>query len=280
MKKRLLAIIISLSIVLSFGTHLLAVENDFSLDIRSTEKPDYSVDVNSIFGPNSKLKDSTFVSFNILMISYNCYAYALGFTDKFYYPGELSGYSILGYDLDNVHCMDALADMVKHDLTDVFGFSCVKIQNDCPTSVGIWENVIAARMETKYQKTNMNENDYHFAKLTSDGWYHKPGRTGILKFKNAPSNSKVWTNEAYDAQYYEPSTYYNTPLRFILYKRNHSDTTYTWTGTHYHSGASHFYRYSYVCDGCGYSNMVWQELPCTGPTCNLPWSVNPDPVTE
>ena len=52
MKKRLLAIIISLSIVLSFGTHLLAVENDFSLDIRSTEKPDYSVDVNSIFGPN------------------------------------------------------------------------------------------------------------------------------------------------------------------------------------------------------------------------------------
>ena len=56
MKKRLLAIIISLSIVLSFGTHLLAVENDFSLDIRSTEKPDYSVDVNSIFGPNSKLK--------------------------------------------------------------------------------------------------------------------------------------------------------------------------------------------------------------------------------
>lgn len=86
------------------------------------------------------------------MISYNCYAYALGFTDKFYYPGELSGYSILGYDLDNVHCMDALADMVKHDLTDVFGFSCVKIQNDCPTSVGIWENVIAARMETKYQK--------------------------------------------------------------------------------------------------------------------------------
>ncbi len=25
---------------------------------------------------------------------------------------------------------------------------------------------------------------------------------------------------------------------------------------------------------------IWVESPCTGPHCNLPWSVNPDPVTE
>ena len=25
---------------------------------------------------------------------------------------------------------------------------------------------------------------------------------------------------------------------------------------------------------------TWVESPCTGPHCNLPWSVNPDPITE
>ncbi len=267
--KKIIAFVLLLSIFIFVGTNLTAIDvAQLSEDIVGATSSSrailceliYSIAYADLWDPKTIPK-------------YNCYAYAIGITSDEHDPGYFSGQTY-----DHLCIIGELAEVIKDDLK-VLGYNCIRIQNDCPNSIGIWENVIAVRKDTTLD--DGGRNDYHVAKLMSDGWYHKPGNTAILKFKNAPSNDVAWRNELYYFGRYYPSTVtYDSPLRFILYKRNHSDTTYTWTGEHYHSGASHFYRYSYVCDGCGYSNMVWQELPCTGPHCNLPWSVNPDPVTE
>lgn len=272
MKKRLLAIIVSLSIVLSFCTHLMATE---------------AVSVNAL---SYTLQQSTVYSWNeAAMKKYNCYAYVLGLTDKKYQPGSFSGKTYAGYEVgrdpnaayDPIFYLDVTADMIVHDLTDGFGYGCVKLQVDCPASLGNWKSVIALRMETKYN--TIDDNDFHVAKLTADGWLHKPGETAILKFNYAPRNSDPWIGEVFAGIALRTTTDYTTPLRFILYKNRHSSPSATeWTGQHYHSGTSHFYLYKLGCADCLdlFEGTIWVESPCTGPTCNLPWSVNPDPVTE
>lgn len=252
MKKRLIAIIISICMVLSFGTYLTATNTSASEFLYSTV---YSWDPAT-------------------MPRYNCYAYVLGLTDKFYIPGDFN--DNYKYNLNaNVY---NLAEVIKADLKDGFGYKCIKTHSNCPASLGIWSHVMAMRRETIYDFRS----DFHVAKLTSEGWLHKPGSFAILKFNDAPSNDILWTNERFDGEYNSPNVTYDSPVLFMSYKANHGVLSqYTWTEKHYHSGTSHFYLYANICADCdGYENATWVESPCTGPTCNLPWSVNPDPITE
>lgn len=69
----------------------------------------------------------------------------------------------------------------------------------------------------------------------------------------------------------------DSDLRYLSYKSSHGDTTYTWTGEHYHSGTRHYYLYAYVCDDCGgYASTVWTSTPCAGPPCATPSSYTPE----
>ncbi len=250
MKKRLIALIISICIVLSFGINLTASNT-------------------------SSLLYSTVYSWDsTTMTRYNCYAYVLGLTDKFYIPGDFNG----NYKYSPYANVYILAEVIKADLKEGFGYKCVKTHSDCPASFGIWSHVIAMRRETIYDYRS----DFHVAKLTSEGWLHKPGAFAVLKFNDAPSDDILWTNERFDGEYNPPSVTYESPVLFMSYKTNHGVLSpYTWTEQHYHSGTSHFYLYANICADCGgRENATWVELPCTGPTCNFPWSVNPDPITE
>ena len=263
MKKRLIAIIISVCMILSFGTNILATE----------------------LAPNAlsyTLQKSTLYAWDpSTMLNYNCYAFAIGRTERFRQPGEFSGrnYNHLGSITD-------LAEVIDADLNGDLGYACVRIQVNCPDSIGIWENVIAIRKDETLDLVQYNTrwNDYHVAKLTSVGWLHKPGNTAVLKFNQEPSNNVNWTNESYkNGIYYEPTITYESEIRFILYKTAHGSASIAkWTGQHYHSGSSHFYLFEIGCSDCyeSFGSTTWVEHSCTGPACNLPWSVNPDPVTE
>ena len=220
--------------------------------------------------PRYALQNSTLYSWNAAtMPGYNCYAYAVGITFSCN-PGYFSGRSY-----DDTTDIGTFASIVKADLQDGLGQSCVKVQGNRPSSIGSWSNVIAVRRDTN---CDIGFNDYHFAKLSSGSWYHKPGPTAVLKFNSAPSNSIIWTNEAYNGVYHAPTIWYESNIMYLLYKTAHGNTTYTWTGQHYHSGSKHFYQYGYLCSDCGeYTNTVWTSVSCSGPPCATPWSLTPTP---
>lgn len=199
---------------------------------------------------------------------YNCYAYALGRTSACD-PGDFSS-----YNYGSNHSIDKVANGVKSDLTTGLGYRCVKIQTTRPNSSTGWNRVIAVRKDLSGDLNGFN--DYHFARMFSSVWRHKPGLSAVLTFKSAPNNSTIWTNEAYASGiYYSPTITYESNIRYILYKANHGSTTYVWTGTHYHSGDKHFYLYAYQCNDCGaYVSTVWTSLPCNGSPCITPWRVH------
>lgn len=254
--------------VVSLGWTTLA---DFIEEVRFVVKSHYGIST----APSARvlaytLQYSTLYSWNATtMPNYNCYAYAIGRTSDCQ-PGDFSNQSY-----NHSSNIDAVATMIKDDLTGDLGYNCVKVQSNRPTSTSGWTNVIAVRKDTTGDFYGFN--DYHFAKLSSSNWYHKPGGAAVLKFISPPSNSVDWTNEAYDGTYHEPTITYDSDLRYLSYKSSHGDTTYTWTGEHYHSGTRHYYLYAYVCDDCGgYASTVWPSTPCAGPPCATPWSYTPE----
>lgn len=255
--------------IVSLGWTTLA---DFIEEVRTVVKLHYGIStIPSAQALAYTLQYSTLDSWNATtMPNYNCYAYAIGRTSACH-PGDFSNQSY-----NDSSSIATVAGMVKDDLNGSLGYNCVKVQSSRPTSTSGWSNVIAVRKDTTGDFYGFN--DYHFAKLASSNWYHKPGGTAVLKFISAPSNSVAWTNEAYDGTYHEPTITYDSDLRYLLYKSSHGATNYTWTGEHYHSGSSHYSLYAYVCNDCGdYVRTVWTSTQCSGPPCATPWSYTPEP---
>lgn len=246
------------------------VASDFYKEIRYAIERYYGTQSNTYntLALQYKLEHSTLYSWDAsTMKKYNCYSYVLGKTTAIYNPGAFSNQYY-----DDSASISALANLVKDDLNGQLNYKCVKIQTSRPSSTTGWANVIAVRKDTDRDFANIN--DYHFAKLTSSGWYHKPGKTAILKFNNAPTNSEKWTNENYDGTYNKGLIEYDSDLRFILYKSNHGSTTYKWTGKHNHVGSKHNFVYAYVCNDCGdYVSTVTVTVACSGPPCALPASL-------
>ncbi len=55
----------------------------------------------------------------------------------------------------------------------------------------------------------------------------------------------------------------------MIYKTNHGDLNYVYTGENYHQGIKHYYKYAYVCEDCREEVSVqWQIIPCSGPPCD------------
>ena len=100
-----------------------------------------------------------------------------------------------------------------------------------------------------------------------------------MKFNSSPTNSVVWTNESYGIYGYDdPEVYYDSALRFILYKSSHGSTTYKYTGQQYHSGTRHYYQYGYLCADCGkYASTTWTSVACSGPPCSSIMGITPTP---
>ncbi len=199
------------------------------------------------------------------MDDYNCYGFAIG-RISICNPGDFSNGTYVHTDsIENV------ARVVKNDLQGELGYSCVVQQVIRPESTTGWANVIALRKDTTMDFEYYGEpyNDFHFAKLTSNGWLHKPGLTAVLKFNTAPTNSDDWYAEGYNGTYILTNDTYDSNIIYFSYKRNHTITT-RYAGEHYHSGASHWFLYEDVCTDCGCAiSTDWIGQPCSGPPCSF-----------
>ena len=247
---------------------------DFMRDVRTVVLRYYGWDEGHALGSpyvtNStkySLKNSTFIEWASDMANYNCYAYVLGRTSHAI-PGDFSS-----GEYDDDADISVLANLVKADLQDELGYSCVKVQTARPTSSTGWQNAIAVRKDTTKDVNNVN--DFHFAMLTPTGWRHKPSFTAVLQFKGIAELNDDWTNECYiDGVAVKPSVTYESDMYFLLYKASHRAVgTPIWIGNHYHSGNQHYYQVRHTCADCGGPVYSWEVYACDGPPCDMLYSV-------
>lgn len=210
---------------------------------------------------------------------YNCYAFALGKTNS-YNPGMLSGYDydkifdhyelVNGERLPILYDVSIVKDYVYEDLQHL-GYNCIKVTQygySIPIS-GV--NLICLR--NGYQTINelqIQNRDYHFMKYQNGEWYHKPGRTAILKYNGIPDPSVPWIAESVGPKngYIVPakSSYvYDGDMYFFAFQQNcNIMTRYYNTSTH-RIGCVNCYEnevfephtmvkepFGRVCSGCGF----------------------------
>lgn len=279
MKKRLCALFLAIILVTTMAFPALAADVEKSSNIINSEEHE-SYNYNSNIQSDVQLIASTVAAYTLqdstvygswsnTYLSYNCYAYALGLTDDFYWPGYFS--NTPNYDdFDLSDSIYSLACDVKADLkSSTFSNKCVVVTTTRPTSLSSGLSCMCIRK---------GEKDLHFMKMSGSSWYHKPGPTNPLKYKYNPSTSRTWSNESsINGVSRAPDIYYDSAIYYIIYSKDHI-TTYTWTGDHYHSGTKHYYKYGYKCDNCGiYTSTVWISRDCSGPPCNTPWRFTPTP---
>lgn len=149
--------------------------------------------------------------------NYNCYSYATNrneqpafySTGKQYQPGDMSGTG----SFDTCNSIYELATVVKNDL-EVMGYTNVVLSLTNPSSSLLSdENLICIRMGLT---------DYHFMKydVSTNAWYHKPGRTAILKYNYTPNNNLIWYGEyCYTSGEQPSSTTYDSNIYFIRYNK-------------------------------------------------------------
>ena len=188
------------------------VTQEFVQDIQSVINDTYITDngnqVLTATTSSYTLQDSTVYS-DTNVEYYNCYAYSIGRTEypyeydtEFQYqPGDFSNTEF------NINMsISTIAQIVKADL-NTLGYYDVLVSSVKP-EVDSNANLICVRKCTY---------DYHFMKYDGGDWYHKPGRTAILKYKYEPDHS-VWTNEGYhNGVTYAPTITYNSDIYYIRY---------------------------------------------------------------
>lgn len=221
------------------------------------------------------LQQSTLWRENLSMLDYNCYAYALGRTDGRYAPGGFCGESCQNADSAYFY-----ASLVKDDLQKTLGYNCVKIDSNLPTysASSPWTAIIAVRGD--FDEIATSGRDFHFAKLTANGWLHKPGAGGILKFNEAPDDDVSWIAEYYNVETRDCGRLgydYESEIQYIYYKPNHTET---YTGNNYHSGSRHYCQYRYTCGCSENGKTVWKSYACSGNPCITPNSITPPSETS
>ena len=151
--------------------------------------------------------------------NYNCYAYSIKRAEQpqfyssdcyiQYQPGDICG-NISIRDTTTIY---ELASIVENDLI-AMGYSNVSLSSTIPT-IDSSQELICVRRRSSY--------DYHFMRydLETDAWYHKPGRTSILKYNYVPSNDVLWYGE-YSDDSGEHSSFikYDSDIVFISYCKN------------------------------------------------------------
>lgn len=215
-----------------FFVYNYTVTGDFAQAIQAVVNEYYGIPNSTIFynehvTPTSysvySLQDSsTYVSWSAAFKAYNCYAFAIGRTDKFYRPGELSGKS---YDLSLG--LDTLVQYIEFDLKAINN-PCVDISTARPVIGSLNDNQTAICFR-------IGSEDFHFMRMESDGWYHKPGNTTPLKYNSLPMSSTIWTNECvYYGRVYKPTTEYDSVIYFITYAPSHN-LRYSYSSSAYHT---------------------------------------------
>lgn len=197
--------------------------------------------------------------------NYNCYAYAVDRTIYAIDPGFSSNISL---NFDNETAF-SLATYAKMDLqSSYFNKNCVKITTVCPDDsiFLLGRNAICVRTGSDIYGVH----GYHFMKLQSAGWLHKPGVTAILKHLLLLSPSTTWLGEYYDTDYnswfLDPMEYTGS-IYYLIYQTDHSYEL-QYTGNNYHSGHYHYYEKAHVCTNCGASyGAYYEKRPCSGPPC-------------
>lgn len=148
--------------------------------------------------------------------NYNCYAYAIGRTESpanygeyhnQYQPGVFSDNGSFSYSMD----ICELAQLVCDDLYSL-GMININVYNNMPNILNEDYKMICVRR---------GPTDYHFMKydIQTDSWYHKPGKTAVLKYKYSPENNYTWSDEhsLYGVEY-APENYYASEIQYITYQ--------------------------------------------------------------
>jgi len=155
------------------------------------------------------LQDSYVVgSWNNSYINYNCYMYALGYTNMYVDPGYFSTGNSFSPTAP-LPSVSNIATLIVNDL-NALGYNAYKTTTK-PTSLSSWEKVICVRRATT---------DYHVMKgLGVNNWYHKPGQTNPLNWKYTSPGYKNWTTEhsVNNVSYSGDSTLYKGTIYYIRY---------------------------------------------------------------
>ena len=146
--------------------------------------------------------------------SYNCYAYAIHKSDKWYLAGNISGGS---YCVGTATVQD-IADLVRDDLENM-GYSNI-VQYDYIPIIDATQELICFR---KTSPTSDSQ-DFHFMRYDyeTSAWYHKPGNSAILRYNGIPENDTEWPLEWFDQNGVGSSDeiIYSGDIVFITYSKN------------------------------------------------------------
>ena len=242
-----------------------SVVHSFANDIKCAVNEYYGVTESLQTLPNTRkvntlLHSEVYGEWTDSFEDYNCYSYALGITNDWLDPGNISGllytvtlsvYTVAGY--------------VKSDLEEL-GYVDVIITPNRPESsdLNIHQKAICVRIKGGI--------DYHFMKLENDSWYHKPSYTNTLRYKHMPSTDMIWTNEGfYKGSIILPTIEYTSAIQYIIYSEPHT-YEYVSNNSGYHislctdcgetgstsEACTYVYKthgdntHSYVCSLCGY----------------------------
>ncbi len=156
---------------------------------------------------------------------YNCYAYAIGQTERdLNYSGrgvqyDIGYFSNISYVFDSTS-VDRFAEIVVCDL-EVLGYYAEIYYNPV-------ENITNNETLICLRKTTIVGKDCHFMKYNpiDDTWYHKPGGSAILKYKYAP-DFKDWIGEGYYGAAVSYEEIYDSEIRYIVFSTspiNHQHT--------------------------------------------------------
>ena len=189
-----------------------SVTQKFVQDIKSLINKHYiPKDSNQVLvasAPSYTLQDSTVYS-DTNVEYYNCYAYSIGRTE---YPNEYdTSFQYQPGDFSNSEFninmpISTIAQIVKTDLNEL-GYYDITVSAFKP-EIDSKAKLICVRKGSY---------DYHFMKYDSGDWYHKPGRSAILKYKYEPDHA-VWTNESYhNGIVNSPSITYDSEIYYIQY---------------------------------------------------------------
>lgn len=191
------------------------VTEQFAEDIKTVVNAYYGIsplqyESSQIINTRYTLQDSVPIgSWNPRFRQYNCYSYALGITTTVYDPGEIV-YGIGNSPLSLSSDMDDQVRLIVADL-EYLGYHCISESLHCPNYAIMSDGFRAICYR-------VGDYDYHFMRMDSSYWSHKPGKTQPLRYKYTPTQHLRWSNEyQYEGRAYEGYVYYTSQLRFITY---------------------------------------------------------------
>ena len=196
----------SYTVTENFAENIRTIVNDYY-----GVAPESPLSLQSSQTPNSRyvLQNSTPIgSWNAEYRNYNCYAYAVECIDDKYNPGEILDFMSGTFSLSNSD--QANFDTIRMDLL-YLGYHCI-VLNPTNISYNKWNDGFRAICY------RFGMYDYHFMRMDSSYWSHKPGESQPLRFHYWPYDTPRWSNEGvYEGVAMNYTTEYTSPVKFVMY---------------------------------------------------------------